>query len=351
MGVLLIRADAYAGIGIGHVMRCIALAQAWQEIDGKCVFASALISPDLTARLKSEHIDVEHISATPGSEDDALLLRELANTCNAEWIAVDGYAFGADYQHIVKKTGLPVLFFDDNGHAEYYFADIVLNQNLHADKSLYSDKEPYTKLLLGPEYVLLRRDFLQWREWKRSIPTVGKKVLVTMGGGDPYNVTLKVIRALQDIKLAGFEVRAVVGITHPYLGVVQTEAKQAQIPIQLIQNPENMPGLMAWADLAVSAGGTTCWELAFMGLPAVLIITAENQVKSTSMLQRKGLFQDLGWFKNIENWQLSDAVITLLFDDIKRQSYSEILRKSVDGLGSSRVVEAMIRSKKRILVS
>jgi spore coat polysaccharide biosynthesis predicted glycosyltransferase SpsG len=122
----LIRADASHEIGTGHVMRCVALAQAWQRPGRHVQFALGLMTDGLGARLASEGMAVSRISAPPGSEADAAQVNELARSINANWVVVDGYHFGADYQRKIKEAGLMCLFVDDYGHANHYWSDVVL---------------------------------------------------------------------------------------------------------------------------------------------------------------------------------------------------------------------------------
>jgi len=283
---LLVRVDASAQIGTGHLMRCLALAQAWRDVGGRVVFLMAMESPPLEARLRSEGMEVVHLPVQPGSMDDAIQTADFARQLGADWVVVDGYHFGAEYQRIIKDSGLRLLFIDDIGHAEHYSADLVLNQNIHAHEGLYQNREPYTRLLLGTRYVLLRREFLKWRGWKREIPEVARKVLVTMGGSDPDNVTLKVIQALHQVDMDGLEAIVVVGGSNPNYEELQSAVQDSRFPIRLESNVTNMPERMAWADVAVSAGGSTSWELAFMGVPILNLILAENQQQASTTLSR-----------------------------------------------------------------
>lgn len=160
---LLIRTDATTQIGTGHVMRCLALAQAWQDAGGTTYFAAAKITASLEARLADEGMALHLIPAPSGSVDDGAQLIRLAHRVKARWIVVDGYHFGAEYQQAIKKSGLRLLAIDDYGHSSHYYADLVLNQNTSADESLYVNREPGTELLLGTRYTLLRREFWPWR--------------------------------------------------------------------------------------------------------------------------------------------------------------------------------------------
>ena len=196
-GTLIIRADASIAMGTGHVMRCLALAQAWQDEGGECIFAMAETTAASEERIRAEKFAVTNVVACPGTPQDAAQGVDLALAHHAPWIVVDGYQFDVEYQRKLKAAGLKLLVVDDTGHAGAYVADLVLDQNAHATKDLYQLREPYTVLLLGPRYALLRREFKTWRAWKREIAPIARKVLVTVGGTDPGNLTIRVIRALR----------------------------------------------------------------------------------------------------------------------------------------------------------
>src|SRR5206468_9094390 len=136
----------------------------------------------------------------PGSISDAEQTIAQARRASAPSVVVDGYRFVPDYVRTLKRSGLHVLFVDDDGRFEFYPADAVLNQNVLATSAMYANREPFTRLLLGPEYVLLRPEFLA-ESRRREHPNVGRKVLVTMGGSDPENVTEASLRALSTLDI------------------------------------------------------------------------------------------------------------------------------------------------------
>src|SRR5580700_1740365 len=148
---LVLRTDASVAIGTGHVMRCLALAQAWEDAGGRAIFAMAQATPAVEGRLRNEGFEVARVSAQVGSATDAEETADLAQQRGASWVVVDGYEFGAEYQASLKNRGMKVLFIDDNGHAAHYLADLVLNQNAHALEELYRSRELSTKLLLRSE--------------------------------------------------------------------------------------------------------------------------------------------------------------------------------------------------------
>ncbi len=338
---LLFRVDASAKIGTGHLMRCLALAQGWQKIGGNAVFAIATDIGRMRSRLETEGISIQQLSVILGSLEDGRETIAFAKQLKATWVIVDGYHFDADYQKQIKDAGLKLLFIDDYGHATHYFADLVLNQNIYANESLYPQRESSTKLLLGTRYVLLRQEFLKWQNWQREMPEVARKILVTLGGSDPDNVTLKAIQALERVNVRDLEVVAIVGGSNPHYDQLQQIVEKSQLSLSLKQNVTNMPELMAWADLAIAAGGSTNWELAFMGLPSLIIVLAENQRAIAEKLNYLNAAINLGWYKEITLEKLERAITYFLDRASNRRKIHLAAKKLVKGSGVFEVLDAM----------
>jgi UDP-2,4-diacetamido-2,4,6-trideoxy-beta-L-altropyranose hydrolase len=340
---LLFRTDASLTMGTGHVMRCIALAQTAQDAGGRAAFALAESTAGIRAKLAEESCDVVPISAEAGTELDSEQCITLARQQRADWIITDGYQFGDNYQRALKAAGFKVLFLDDYGHAAHYSADLVLNQNAQATESLYAVREPYSRLLLGTEYCLLRREFGPWRSWKREIAPVGSKVLVTMGGSDPDNVTESVITALQ--LLPDVEATIVIGGSNPHCDSLQRLASQGGQRFRLLQSVANMPELMAWADVAVSGAGSTCWEMCLLQLPMLLIDLADNQKPIAGALIRLGAAIHLGAGGDVTADQIAERVRNLLAAGTDRASLSKRCGQLVDGRGAERVLGELSRGE------
>ncbi|NER37085.1 MAG: UDP-2,4-diacetamido-2,4,6-trideoxy-beta-L-altropyranose hydrolase [Oscillatoria sp. SIO1A7] len=334
---LLIRTDANTQIGTGHLMRCMALSQFWQDACGSAIFVMATEAPMLEKRLKSEQIQVVRLSVKKGSPEDAKETANLAQRLNASWVVVDGYHFDAQYQQIIKDRGLNLLFIDDCGQADRYHADIVLNQNIYAHEGLYANREPYTQLLLGTRYTLLRREFWPWQGWQRESPMVARKILVTLGGADADNVTLKAIQALQRVEVEELQAEIVVGASNPHQEQLQWACQNSRFPICLKQNVANMPELMARADLAIAAGGSTTWELAFMGLPSLVLILADNQRSIAEKLGAMGAVVNLGWHEDVSLGKMAREIGQLLISSESRLEMASLGRQLVDGEGGARV--------------
>ncbi len=338
---LLIRTNVGTHIGLGHVMRCLALAQAWQDSNGVVGFALVNDTASIEARLLEEGMQIYPVTAVPGSDDDAGQTIALAKSINSNWVVVDGYQFADSYQQTIKEAGLNLLFLDDYKHANRYFADLILNQNIKTEENLYNNRETFTDLLLGAKYILLRREFLHWRGEKREIPDVANKLLITLGGGDPDNQTSKVLHALMKIKADKVNIKVVVGANNSHFNELQNEINNSGLNIQLVQNFWDMAGLMAWADIAISGGGSTCYELAFMGLPSLVIVLADNQYMVASGLESAGISINLGWYASVSAQDIAVRFTELANSANARAEMSNRGRTLVDGYGAARVVHWM----------
>src|ERR1700730_17732689 len=133
-------------------MRGLALAQGWQDAGGQVVFVMAESTPALDERLRSEGMEIVLLEASSNSVQDAREVAALARDRNAAWVVVDGYGFDSEYQRNLKNAGLKLLFVDDLGQCKHHFADLILDQNVQASDKMYANREPYTRLLLGPRY-------------------------------------------------------------------------------------------------------------------------------------------------------------------------------------------------------
>ncbi|MCX6984289.1 MAG: UDP-2,4-diacetamido-2,4,6-trideoxy-beta-L-altropyranose hydrolase [Lentisphaerae bacterium] len=335
----IIRADASISSGTGHLMRCVSLAQSLKDAGGEVTFAVSESPENTLKKIKSEFAAVK-IKSEPGTGSDAAETIEKALAVNSKWVVTDGYHFDSKYQESIKAAGLKLLFFDDYGHCDKYSADIVLNQNSYASEKYYPNPDIFTRLLLGTKYSSLRREFLKYRSFKRETSETATKVLVTMGGSDPLNTTLKVLNSIKKITKRQLETKIVVGGANPHLNSIEKEISKYP-NIQILKNVSNMPELMAWGDLAVSGGGTTCWEICLMKLPNMILYCADNQVPIAESLDKAGAAVNIGRASEISEQSISEKIEKLLCDSRRREAMSEESGKLVDGLGAERVAEEM----------
>jgi UDP-2,4-diacetamido-2,4,6-trideoxy-beta-L-altropyranose hydrolase len=326
-------------IGSGHVMRCLALAQVWRSAAGEVIFAMAESTPAIERRVTEERCRVVRIAGAPGSGKDRSAMRALVAAELPSWIVLDSYAFDSNYRQMIQDTGRRCLIVDDAGSNEHFACDLLLNQNLYASETMYPERAPHTQLLLGPRYAMLRDEFAQYRDWSRNIPQKAKRVLVTMGGSDPSNVTPRILRSL--VALEDLQIRAVIGGSADDASAVEEAAGQYPERVKVFRDVRNMAELMAWADLAIAGAGTTCWEMCLLALPAVLIVVAENQEPIARGLASAGAALEAGRAQEIDCSTLTQQVEAILADAARRRAMSRAARELVDGCGKERVLQAM----------
>jgi len=197
-------------------MRCIALGQAWQDHGGKVAFLTLCESEVLRQRIIDEgfaFIPIEKPHPDPydlRTTLEALSAVSHQPSAGSPWLAQDGYHFNQQYQKKIREAEYRLLVMDDTAHLDRYYCDILVNQNIQNPEFRY-DCDGNTVKFLGPRYALLRREFLEHGEFNKKTSEKARNILVTFGGADPYNVTLKVIKSLKMLKDPDIDVRLVVG--------------------------------------------------------------------------------------------------------------------------------------------
>ncbi len=347
---LLIRADADHTAGAGHLLRCLALAQAWRDRGNRVSFITSTDDPFLLDRLnQEENVAVCSLTVNPGSIEDARSTSQIASQQQASWIVVDGYRFGAEFQSALVDNGHKVLWIDDYGHAEAYCAQVVLNQNLHANESLYPRRDPQTRLLLGHRFILLRREFLRWSEKKSETRDTGsgrdtQNILVIAGGFDSSSLVGRILQTLRGLKQRALEIHCVADSFDEASRSLAVEDSR----ICLHTRQHDLSDLMAASHLAISAAGSTAWELAFMGVPTLLVSVAENQRPIAAELDRRGAAIDLGWHSDLDATFFTQQLQSLLIDQETRSTMASSARGVVDGAGVDRVIAHLLDEPLRL---
>ena len=340
--LLLLRADAGVHQGSGHVMRGLALAQAWQDAGGRAALLSAALHPRIKDRLAGEGIECLPLAALPGSAGDAQESAACAQRLGAAVVSVDSYALDRSWQEEVRAVA-PLLVWDDFGTESTFCADLVLNQNAHANPSNYAGRAPGATLLLGTEHAVLRREFAVQEDAARTPRPTAQRLLVSFGGGDPDGVTLRVLDALWEAGTA-LEVVALVGAQNPRLAALQARVDAAGPGWELLHFTPDIPRLFASVDLAVSAGGSTTWELCRLGVPTVLVTIAQNQEALSAAVHDQGAAVLLGRQQDVSGAQVAACIAALAQDGPKRAALAATGQALVDGKGGARVVAALRRT-------
>lgn len=343
--ILIVRADANIEIGNGHLMRCMSIAQAWKEKGGRVIFCSCCDTPDLKNKIIAQHIEWTDIKSSHPKPGDLSFLIDLILRLKSEktktqtriHLIIDGYHFTPEYQKKIKGTGIKTIVIDDYHHHNKYYADIIVNQNIGAEKIHYICSAD-TQMLLGTRYIMLRKEF---RDFKSTLPTDVERlsrILVTMGGSDPNNVTATVIDALKTLSLEHMSVKIIVGPSNPHLSYLKEQIRRLNLEFEIHFNVDNMAPFMVWADAAITAGGSTCWELCRMEVPLLIITTAENQLALTAELNRHKAGINLGWHQDVTAKSICNALDQLVNKPKMRISMVKNASRLVDGKGIKRLI-------------
>lgn len=316
---VLIRADASAKIGTGHIMRCLVLADALRENGFETAFLTRPLEGNIDHKIVQNGFrTVSLVSDKIDAEIETVC--EAIRSEGASMIVFDHYGIDAGYEKQVKEaTGIRVMALDDMYKTHY--CDIVLNQNIYADAGRYDGLVPLScQRLCGVEYALLRKEFRTIADKERSVSRKGRfNLLVTLGGADPDNVTLKVMQALEKMKGIDFDVTVVVGAANPHLGAIREFADASGCRFDIVVNAANMAELMHEADAAVSAAGSTTIELLYMQVPMMLVVLADNQDAVAREMQRQGLGVNLGTARALDVETLTERIAEYLHTRIGRE--------------------------------
>ncbi len=335
-------AECGVHVGTGHVMRCLALAQAWKRAGGSATFVLPEGLVGIEERIRAEGFLLRTLPKEWGSAPKFFVHTVLRA---APPIAVlDGYSFGEDEQTELTSAGIQVLTVDDYGHATGYPVRWVLNQNVYTAPEMYASLKRDSTLLLGPAYALLRDEFLTWIGWKRSIPDRARKILVTIGGSDSDNASEQILDnlALLDHSNRELEVILVAGSGNPHLQSLQRALERCPVSVRMQRGAHDMAALMAWADVAIAGAGVTSYELCYMGLPSILLIVAENQRRIAEGLSQLGGAVNAGTTREYRRDVFANELQRLIDDSERRQTMSRRARDLIDGMGSERVRAALL---------
>lgn len=298
------RTDASRQIGTGHLARCLALADALQLRGVECCFVCRHIPDSYAEQLASRGFPLMQLnsaSAAPAPSDvhyatwlgvapevDAAETRARLNGTGYDWLVVDHYALGAQWEQALRDSANRILVLDDLADRPHE-CDVLLDQNYHVDaEARYVDKLPQgCRMLLGPRYALLRREFQQARARIRPRSGTIHKVLVFFGGVDAANYTQSAVDALTRLGRKDLSVDVIIGALHWHRDELEASCKANGYTLYV--QTDRMAELMAAADLGIGAGGSASWERCCVGLPCLTLAVADNQRRLVRDAARVGV--------------------------------------------------------------
>lgn len=296
---IIFRVDASIFIGIGHVMRCLTLAEGFTkkgyrveficrthdgnminliEYKGFVVHQIKLINKKNNS-LKSSTNTYSNWLGCSQIEDAESCVEVLKNT-KPDLLIVDHYAIGNIWHDFLKKYYKKLMVIDDLADRKLD-CDFLLDQTYGRDLEDYQNLVPERcQILVGSKYSLLRDEFAKMRNLslRSRLNRSPNNLLISMGGVDLNNVTGQI---LDKIKTCGLkkdtQITVVVGQTCPHIENIMHQAQGLPYKINVLTNVNNMAEIMTSSDFAIGGSGATTWERACLGLPSIQIVIAENQ--------------------------------------------------------------------------
>jgi UDP-2,4-diacetamido-2,4,6-trideoxy-beta-L-altropyranose hydrolase len=337
---IVFRVDSSSQMGVGHLMRCMTLADELKKKNHQVTFVCRELTGNLTSLInypmlilpkddgfQSKDVYLNWLGAT--QEQDAKQTIKVI-PIDIDILVVDSYSLDEKWHRQLRTYAQKIVVIDDLADREFD-CDILLNQNLGSQKEDYQDKVPIgCRLLLGCDYTLLRLEFVTLRVQalkKRRNTTEIKNILISMGGSDKNNITYDVLQQID----GDFNIVVVLGSASIHQEMIKDYVQDKNI--EVIVNSKNMAELMLKADLAIGAGGATSWERCCLGLPTLLYVLSENQRKTAENLEQLGAVMIV---RNLENdfQALVNGFSLWQFMSSKSQSIC-------DGLGTEKVVACL----------
>ena len=320
---LIYRVDGGTRLGMGHIQRAAVLGA---ELQGDFDIRFYVREDDTGFRyLKNAGFDTLRIPQDMHKEEEA-------NMLSAPVILVDILDTRKSYMAALKGRDSRLVTFENQGPGAAV-AEIVINAMVEGPENrdyVFNG----TRYLKGARYKILSPDFDNTFPKKKKNGTL--EVVVTLGGGDVTGILPKVLRSIAEIK-KDIHVTAIAGPAHKEFGGLKRELKGISERIDLFKEVSNMAELLSRADVAITAGGGTLYEIAFLGVPGIVICQCDHQQQNAARFEKKGTVINLGYASKVTSTAVQEALSDLLEDPEKRKEMSEKGKDLIDGQGRERV--------------
>jgi UDP-2,4-diacetamido-2,4,6-trideoxy-beta-L-altropyranose hydrolase len=337
MNEVLIRCDGGRSDGLGHIMRCLTLARAFRTAGQEPLFVTA-VGPEYVGCKKIESFGFTAIAAggAAGNDDDlASLLPRLCSKGKPILIA-DNRNIGPRYLVACREAACTVYIDDEAGWTPP--VDILGNGKIDVSAETYCRDEQGPVLLIGPEYNLVRDEFFSIIHSQSG----GKpRLLITLGGEDPFNHTAWIVRHTSCI-LQTVEVTIVIGPAHPDPAGVFAAVKEFCPHASVLSDVRDMVEVFVKTDLAITTGGTTCYELAVAGIPALAIVIEGHQWNLVRSMAAAGCLEILGHGQDIDAARVNEHLKRLVGSREDRAALAAAGRKLFPAPGAKRIVQRIM---------
>jgi UDP-2,4-diacetamido-2,4,6-trideoxy-beta-L-altropyranose hydrolase len=343
--MIVFRADGNSKIGMGHIMRCLSIANSAKELGQKCLFVVSTDGlQDLITSNGHQIIRIQSNCYDLKSQE----LDPILDEYNPSAVFVDSYYVSEEFfsglHEKCKKINCVLVYIDDRCEIAFE-CDYLINYNIFSRvdlyEKLYSGKAK-PLFLLGTQYAPLRKEFqnIAYRENKSSV----KNIFVSTGGADSEHFTIDLIN--EAIKEKSFIFHIVLGMMNLDKSQIEEMAEKAE-NILIHENVKRMDELMLSCDVAISAAGSTLYELCATQTPCVTYVLVDNQIPAAKVFDDKGIIKNCGDIRKSGNTGLAKDIIEeikrLSEDTDERNRISDCMKKVVDGKGAGRIIEEVIQ--------
>jgi UDP-2,4-diacetamido-2,4,6-trideoxy-beta-L-altropyranose hydrolase len=336
------RVDASLQAGTGHVVRCLALAEALVEAGATCRFICREQAGDLRDMVRAQGHAVDTIPATSREDWQSDAVTTLSSLVDPDWLVVDHYGLDHRWERLVAPATGRLMAIDDLAN-RVHACDLLLDQTLGRKAADYDGLVPAScNFLLGPDVSLLRPGFAELRRAalaRRERASI-RAILISMGGIDEANVTSRVLSSLEGGLDNDMLVTVILGSNSPHKDSIRVQARLLDFNTRVLEGVEDMARLMCDSDLAIGAGGSTAWERCCMGLPSIIVPIAQNQEEVAARLRDAGATIVVR-ADELESARLLREVLRLGSDTTALGAMSAAAAAITDGTGAKVAAKSM----------
>ena len=344
--IFVIRTEVSPEIGNGHLMRCITFCSKFKSNAVQIYLIASSLPTYLKNILDKERIKFHSIDLqnSVGSNEDVLKTKSLLSDFKkVDLLIIDSYDISEKWEKEMRLLVNKILVIDDLANRKHD-CDFLIDQNLRDDPSRYNDLVPnHSKIYLGPQYAFLREEFYRTNMVKIRSGKI-HNILVFFGSGNNIQEILKVLKVIEEISKLDIKWNLVTGKN---INKLKHYIKKNKNPnLNIIEHTDKISELIVNADLAIGTCGVSAWERCFLGLPSIVVVTAENQFKDAEILNSKNAVINLGYSHNVT---VEKLLLTIKKIYQNKDLLEKMSKSSLAILNGH--IEAMSNFKKDILSS
>lgn len=330
------RVDGSNVVGLGHVSTCLAIADRLKQYPEINFYFMMKDFTEAINKIQQAGYRVRAIKASKNEEETAEEMLHILEEENTQLLITDLLEINFDFSSELRKREIKSVSIDTLGKIKLQ-SDIIINRTFMKERYNNYNSAGIPKLLFGPEYVVLNKQYFELDKLQRDVRKEVKNVLVCLGGGDEFNITTRVVKILDIIPRV--QVTIILGAAFQGEKELEKALRQARNQFTVKKDVKNMSEYLLTTDLAICAGGLTLYELAITGTPALIVPMNDHQVENALAFERAGSVMNAGLHTTITDESIQQNITMLMNNTEKRQEMSRAGKKITDGRGAERIAK------------